>query len=290
VAPAESLLDTPRHRIARRPSLKKDPERFILWAKQCYARQRYAAAIRNLRAYAKKYPDSPEAAEALYVMGLSQMEVKKYYPAFKTFQSIIDKYPLTEHFDELVEKQYVIAELFYARKSYEYSEKVFSRVVLNAPFSKIADSAQYRLALSLMNLRRFAEARTEFEKIPENYSFSPLLDSAVFHAALCSFKLSAMINDYDEALLDKGIADLKIFLARYETSAFAPQAAAMLEKLVDKKAERMYRVGAFYEKQKKHAAALMYYRITVREYGRTAWAEKARQRADRLQARINVTN
>jgi DNA uptake lipoprotein len=148
-------------------------------------------------------------------------------------------------------------------------------MLVNAPYGKVADVAQYEAGQCALKMRDYISAREAFDKVPENYSFSTYLDDAVFYAGFCSFKLSSSVKNYDEGLVDKGVEDLEYFLRRYETSEYVPQAESLLNKLKHLKAERLFRIARFYEKQHKSAAALKYYQELNYTYGKTSWAEKA---------------
>ncbi len=252
------------------------------WAKNYFDEEDYRKAIFEFKKVLKKFRESKFAPEAKYFIGFSYEKLGKLRPAFKTYEEVIEAYPLNDRLDEIVERQYLIAELYFKRKKYQLAKEIFDAVLLNAPYSKVSDVAQYKSGLCLFKMRQFNSAWDEFEKIPENYSFSPYLDDARFRMALCSFKMSSLVEDYDEGLIDNAIGDLVYFLRKFETSEYVPEVKSLLNKLEHSKAERLFRIAYFYEKQKRTFAARKYYEELMYTYEKTAWAKKAKPRLERL--------
>jgi len=76
------------------PLWKMTPdERLFESAERQYQEKSYAEALSLYMDYMKKYPDNPSAPEALYKMGLINLELKKYGDAQKLFQRVISAYP-----------------------------------------------------------------------------------------------------------------------------------------------------------------------------------------------------
>ena len=259
-----------------------DPKEQFDWAKGYFDEKDYKKATFEFKKVLKKFPKSKFAPEAKYYIAFCQEKMKKHYPAFTTYQSVIELYPLNERLDEIVERQYLIGEIYFKKKNYELAKRIFEKVLQNAPYSKVSDVVQYKIGLCLLRMRRFSDAHDEFENIPENYSFSPYLDDASFNAALCSFKISSIVHDYDLGLIDKAVDDLEYFLRRFQTSQYVPKAESLLNKLYYKKAEKLFKVAQFYEKRKKKFAALKYYEEVMYSYEKTYWAQRATKKLKKL--------
>ncbi|MBI4845921.1 MAG: outer membrane protein assembly factor BamD, partial [Candidatus Omnitrophica bacterium] len=121
------------------------------------------------------------------------------------------------------------------------------------------------------------------DKMIEEYGFSPYVDESTFYVGFCSFKISSLVKDYDERLIDRAIKDLEFFMRRFPTSAYISQAESLVSKLTDKKAEILYGAAYFYEKQNKYYAAKKYYNELVISYAKSPWAKKAEPRVKLLQ-------
>ncbi|MCG2710840.1 MAG: outer membrane protein assembly factor BamD [Candidatus Omnitrophica bacterium] len=260
------------------------PKEQFEWAMDFFKDEDYSKTISQMRKLLKKFPKSSYAPEAEFYIALCYEKRKDPYKAFLTYQKVIDNYPLNERLDEIVEKQYLLGEKFLNRKNYSLAKKIFDQVLTNAPYSKVSDIVQYNGGLCDLRIGMYKEARDEFEYLIENYSFSPYVDDAAYQIGFCSFKISLAVKDYDVSLVDKAIEDLEYFMRRFKTSVYVAQAESLLNKLKHRKAEGMFNIAYFYEKQKKNVAAIMYYEQIVYSFNKTSWAKKANPRLKRLRA------
>jgi len=268
INPAYHSFDTPKEQFE--------------WAKGFFDDNEYRRAMSEFKKVLKKFPNSSYAAEAQFYIGICYEKLNSYYNAFLNYQKVVDTYPLNEHLEEIVEKQYLIGEKFFNLRKYERAKQIFSKALNNAPYSKVSDVIQYNIGLCCLRMHQYAEARDEFEALVENYSFSPYVDDATYQIGFCSFKISSLVKDYDMDLIDKAVSDLGYFLRRFKTSVYVNQAESLLNKLKNRKAERFFNTAYFYEKQRKDVAAIRYYEELVYNYEKTSWAKKAAPRLKRL--------
>jgi outer membrane assembly lipoprotein YfiO len=261
------------------------PQEQFDWAKGYFDEQDYRKAIFEFRKILKKFPTSELAPEAKFYIATSLDKLNKWYKAYEEYQSILDNYPLNQRLEEIVEKQYLIGEKYFKRKKYYHAKDIFQKVLANAPYSKVSDVAKFKVGLCDLRMKEYADARDQFEELVDNYGFSPYVDDASYHIALCSFKLSSLVKDYDDELIDQAVEDIEYFLRRYPTSEFVPDAQSLLSKLQYKKAEKLFLIGQFYEKQKKYYAAKKYYEDVVYTYSDTVWGKKANNRLKGIEKR-----
>ncbi|MCK4994927.1 MAG: outer membrane protein assembly factor BamD [Candidatus Omnitrophica bacterium] len=262
----------------------KTPNEQFEWAMGFFKDENYGKTVSELRKILKRFPKSSFAPEAEFHIALCYEKLKNSYKAFCIYQNVIDKYPLNERLNEIVEKQYLIGEKFFNRRNYSLAKKIFDQVLINAPYSKVSDIVQYNVGLCELRMRKYREASDEFEFLLENYAFSPYVDDATYQIGFCSFKISSAVKDYDVSLIDKAIDDLEYFLRRFKTSVYVAQSESLLNKLTHRKAERMFNIAYFYEKQKKNVAAIKYYEQIVYSFNKTSWAKKANSRLKPLRA------
>lgn len=258
------------------------PQEQFDWAGKYFEAKDYDRAILEFKKLINKFSNSKLAPEAKFYIGQCEEQLHKYYKAFKTYQSVIDVYPLNERLDEIVERQYLIGEIYLKRKKYETAKEIFEKILVNSPYSKFADVVQYKAGICFLKMKEFTNAQEAFDKIAGSYSYSPYLDDAGFQSAFCSYKISSSVKDYDMELLQKGIDDLEYFLRRFQTSEYVPRAESLLAKLNQEKAKKLFAVAYFYEKQKKTYAAVKYYEEVVYSYENTTWGEKAKNKLKNL--------
>ncbi|MFH1061578.1 MAG: outer membrane protein assembly factor BamD [Candidatus Omnitrophota bacterium] len=259
------------------------PQEQLDWAMSYFDDADYSKALSEFKKIVKKFPKSELAPEAKFYLAMCLEKLNSWYPAFEAYQKVIEIYPLNKRLEQIVEQQYLIGEKFFNKKNYNRAKEIFQKVLANAPYSSVSDVAKYKSGLCDLKARNYLKARDEFEELVENYGTSPYVDDATYNIGLCSFKLSSLVKDYDEDMLDRAIKDIEYFTRKYQTSEYVPQAESLLNKLTNKKAEKLYAIAHFYEKQKKFSAAKKYYEDVVFTYGQSDWAKKANQRLQVLE-------
>ncbi len=131
-------------------------------ARKLYDDQLYDLAAEEFHQFAEKSPESPQAAHALYMAGMSYFNSKKYSEAQKEFLALILKYPDTKDLDQA---NYKIAECFEAKMNYEAAANSYRQVQIFYPKSPLAEQALFLSAQMYFNANRFentVEVMSEF--------------------------------------------------------------------------------------------------------------------------------
>lgn len=267
---------------------KETPQKQFDWAMTFFESEDYKKAIAEFEKLIKHYPLSKLASEAQFYLGLCYENMEEYYRAFESYQLVIDKYPFTERVDEVVEREYRIANLFYTGQKAKMlgmailpakpkAIEIFSKVVENAPYGKYADVAQYKLAQCYMDMRDYINAALAFKEIIENYPKSPLIDDAKYQIAICAAS-STTGPEYNEEDTDKAIKEFKDFVNRYPDSNMEKEARNFIERLENQKAQNIFNVARFYEKRGNFDSAIIYYEEILDKYPESNLAPEALER------------
>lgn len=256
-------------------------------------------ATKQLEILMQKYPDSPIASEAVYRLGTIYEEKADYLKAFETYKRLVESYPNSERFKEVIEREFRIGNLFLSGKKAKFmgleilpslpkAAEVFNHITKNAPYSDYGDQAQFYLGIAYKRQGRFTQAVESFQGLIDQYPQSELVDKARFEIAEVSYKRSAA-HFRDQRALDDAATQVDRYLERYsDETAKSPEEterAQKLRQIIDEKnAEKNYRVGLYYEKQKYIQSAVIYYEDTKNRYPHTKWGEKASSRLAALQS------
>ena len=111
--------------INPKTAVKPTPKEQLDLAMSLYDIKKYEDAKREFKKLVKAYPKSAEAAESQYYLGLTEEAQDNLYEAFLSYQKVIDKYPFSERIQEVIEKEYKIAQDFMAGKSVKPWEWLF---------------------------------------------------------------------------------------------------------------------------------------------------------------------
>jgi len=273
--------------INPKTTVKPTPKAQFEYAKEFYASKGYEDAIREFKKLLKAYPKSFEASESQYYLGLIEEARNNLYEAFKAYQKVIDKYPFSERIQEIIEREYKIAEIFTSgekRKALGLALpvenpaiEIFTKVIENSSYGPLAPKAQYQLGLVLKGLLRYYEAEEAFNKVVSNYPDSEWAAAAKFQLASCRAAVSRG-SAYDQGATQEAKQKFEEFVKEHPEAVLSREAEKNIQQLKEKEAEANFNIARFYEKQKLFDAARIYYKDTVDNYPDSAWAAKAAER------------
>ena len=270
-------------------AVKDSPQEQLSFAVGFFDQHDYDRARKEFQKLLKAYKESQEAAEAQYYLGRCIEEEHDYYKAFKEYRRTIQVYPSTKRFDEILEREYQIANYFLAGKKRKFlgiaallpardkAVEIFQAIVDDGPFSEYGQLAQYKLGLAHVALGDYEAAVSAFEQLISRYPDSPLVDDARFQIAQASLK-GTFRAEYDQSPTDTAARELEAFLHDFPSSELSKEATTRLHDLRERRAQHEYQVAQFYEQRHHPASAFIYYQAIIDQYGRTSWGPKAAAR------------
>lgn len=274
--------------------VKPSPKEQFDYAKEFYSLKKYEDAKREFKKLLKAYPKSFEASESQYHLGMIEEARGNSYEAFQAFQKVIDKYPFSERIQEIIEREYRIAEGFVSgerRKALGVALpvenpaiEILAKVVENSTYGPLAPKAQYKLGLVLKGLLRYYEAEEAFNKVISNYPDSEWVEPAKFQIAECRAALSHG-PAYDQGAMEEAKEKFEEIVKDNPEAVLSLEAERNIKKLKEKEAEASYNIAVFYEKQKQYEAARVYYNDTVERFPDSPWAARS---IEKLQALDNM--
>ncbi len=243
-------------------------------------------ALQQWRSLLKRFPDSPQAAEALYNIGRIYEDLHRYYAAHKAYKELLTKYPFSPYFVKALEREYNLGLKFlqgYRRKFWDITKpienpapEIFDLIISVSPNGKYAPPALYYKGLYLKKKKRFAEAKSAFEKLLRSYPDSDFADKAEYQLAMCYYEMS-LDPQYDQEYTTKAIEALRRFIKKYPDSTFRPRAEELIAGLEEKKAQHLLEVARFYLKQGNSRSAKIYLEDVLDHYPGTKSAREAKE-------------
>ncbi len=263
---------------------KSTPKEQFDYAKALLDAKKYEEAKREFRRLMKFYPKSFEASEGQYYLGLIEEAQDNLYEAYLAYQKVIDKYPFSERIQQIIEKEYRIAEAFmrgYKRKAMGVvlpvenpAIEIFSKIIENSTYGPLAPKAQYQLGLVFKSLMRYYEAEEAFSKVLTNYPDSEWVEPAQFQIAACRQALSRS-PEYDQGATEEAKDKFEQFVRDHPDAVLSAEAEQNISQLKEKEAESNYNIGRFYERQNNIESAKIYYKAVLEGAPESAWASKA---------------
>ncbi|MBU1090834.1 MAG: outer membrane protein assembly factor BamD [Candidatus Omnitrophica bacterium] len=268
-------------------AVKPDPKDQFVYANDLFEGENYKEAKREFKKLLTHYPRSLEAAESQYYLGLIEEKVDNPYQAYLEFQKVIDKYPFSERIQEIIEREYNIAEAFMSGEKRKVlgvtlpvenpAIEILYKVIENSYYGPLAPKAQYKLGLVLKGLMRYYEAEESFNKVISNYPKSEWVEPAKYQIALARAAVSRG-PDYDQGATQEAQEKFATFIEEHPDAVLSNKAEDNITELKEKEAESNYNTARFYEKQNKLEAARIYYGDVIGNHPNSPWAAKALER------------
>ena len=244
------------------------------------------------KALVKTWPLSPNAPEAQFHLAITLYKLFDFQVSFNEFQKCLEKYPDTEHFDEILKYQYDIACLFLAGErqkvwkiptlpSMEKTVEMFEQVIKNGPYSGIAPMAQLKIGFAHEKQKHWNDAVKAYQEVIRRYPKSDLADDAQFQIGY-TYMLAAKEAAYDQTATNHAITGFEDYITKYPKSEKVEQARENINRLKSEQAQGIMSIAEFYDREKKYDAALIYYNSVVQKFPNTELAKRAITRADEL--------
>jgi len=253
-------------------------------------------AIRVYKTLVRRHPKDALAAGALYRTAELQEQLHLYVAAAGSFSQLVEKYPNSAHFDEAIEAQFRIGEIYLTGKklrflgipyasSLDRAVTIFANVVRTAPYGKYTARAQFDIGLAREKQGANDAALQAYQAVVDKFPNEPVAVDAQYQIGYIWFT-AARTGTKDIAAVSNARTAFQDFVFHYPNSEKAAQARANLELLERKQTSGSYEVAKFYDKQKYYRAAVIYYNEVIRQQPGSAESDRAKKRIDELRAKV----
>ena len=253
-------------------------------------------AINAYKSLVKRHPKDALAANALYRCGQLQEQLHLYTPAAESFVQLVERYPSSPHFEEAIEGQFRIGEVYLNGKklkvlgipiasALDRAVTIFANVVRTAPYGKYTARAQFDIGLAREKQGANDAALQAYQAVVDKFPTEPLAVDAQYQIGYIWFTASQRGTN-DAAAANNAKTAFQDFLFHYPKSEKAAQARANLDILEHKQTTNSYKVAKFYDKQKYYRAAVIYYNEVIRQQPGTDESNEAKKRIDQLRAKF----
>ena len=260
------------------------------------------SAIKGYEKVTKRYPNSIFAAEAFYRTGLLYEKRREYYKAFDAFQSLVQRYPSSERFSQVIGDQYRLAQaLLDGKRAYmwgvipglknrEKSIEYFEQIVKNAPFSDYAPLSLMNVARGHQRMNATEEAIDALDRMINSYPSNVLTPDAYLKLAQTH---SSLVDGpaYDQASTKSAITYYEDYLIQFPGDSGAASAEKGLSDMKTLLAQsKMIMADYYYKYRRNYKAAKVFYNEAITTYPDSAVAARARTMLADVDARLAGQN
>src|SRR5881397_889292 len=253
-------------------------------------------AIKAYKSLVKHHPKDTLAPGALYRSAQLQEQLHEYTPAAESFSQLVEKYPGSPHFEEAIEAQFRVGEIYLNGKKLKFlgiplasaldrAVTIFANVVRTAPYGKYTARAQFDIGLAREKQGANDAALQAYQAVADKFPNEPVAVDAQYQIGYIWFT-AAQTGTKDAAAAANAKTAFQDFLFHYPKSEKAAQARANLDILEHKQTANSYKVAKFYDKQKYYRAAVIYYNEVIRQQPGSEESNEAKKRIDQLRAKF----
>lgn len=263
-------------------------------AQKAFDEKDYGLARKAAAHTVKRWPLSDYAPEAQYIDAQSLEAQGQYQKAFESYQKLVDEYPKFGKYDEVLEKQYNIANEFLEGRwfrlwryipmppSMDKTAGMYESLIESGPFSEVAPQAQMKIAEAREKKGNYKMAVKAQEKAANRYHDRPGVAAEALFGAGLAYQKQAKTAEYDQGAAGKAIDTFTDFISLYPEHEKVKEARELIDTLRTEQARGAFQTAEYYEKRKKWRSALIYFNEVVARDRDSSYAIKARERIEFL--------
>lgn len=273
----------------------------LIVAQDAFDKKDYNLSLKAARRVIQVWPLSDYAPQSQYLVGrcyeLKGMDER----AFKEYQNLLEKYPKSVNYDDVLKRQYEIANRFLKGEwfrlwnyvpffpSMDKTAGLYEKIVKNGPYSDYAPLAQMKIGEAREKQSNYPEAVKAYERAADRYNDRPKIAADALYNQALAYDKEAATAEYDQNTAAQAIATFTDFMTLYPDDPRVPDAQKIIVKLRAEQARGNFEIAKFYEKGKKWRGATTYYNEVVRllwDNPNSSYAVQARERIDLLNKRL----
>lgn len=267
-------------------------------AQQAFANFDYDTTLHAAHRILRMWPLSDYAPDAEYLIGRCLEAQGRDEAAFNAYQHLVEKYPHSGHYEDVIWRQYQIANRFLAGEwfrlwgyiplypSMEQTAQLFEKIVNNGPYSDVAPHAQLRVGAAREKQRDFPDAVKAYATAADRYNNMPTIAADALFREGVSYTRQAERAEYDQSTAGQAIATFTDFLTLYPDDRRVSQARRAIAALKAEQVRGNFLIAQFYEKSKQWTGAVIYYNEVLQLDPNSPYATPARQRIEALKPRV----
>ena len=267
-------------------------------AEQAFKAGDYSTTLHAAHRVLRVWPLSDYAPRAEYLVGRCLEAQGKDEAAFNAYQNLIKKYPKSENFNDILWRQYGIANRFLGGEwfrlwntiplypSMDETAKLYDKIVNNGPYSEVAPHAQLKIGAAREKQGDWDSAVKAYETAADRYHEQPLVAADALYRAGYSYQKQAATAEYDQSTAGKAIATYTDFMTFYPDDKRVPEVEKAIALLKMEQVRGNFKIAQYYEKTRRWAGAVVYYNEVLQLDPNSTYASVARQHIETLKPRL----
>jgi outer membrane assembly lipoprotein YfiO len=267
-------------------------------AQAAFDKNDFDLALKAARRVASQWPLSDYAPKAQYLVGRCYEAKKQDEKAFNAYQQIIDHNPKVENYEEILKRQYEIANRYLGGQwfrlwnyipffpSMDKTAGMYEKIVKNGPYSEVAPLAQMKIGEARQKQSELRQAVKAYETAADRYNDRPKVSADALYKVGQAYQRQSKTAEYDQNVAKQAIASFTDFITLYPSDPRVPEAKATIAALKTEAARGSFSIAQYYETRKKWSGALVYYNEVLVQDPNSTYAENARRKIEGLKQKL----
>jgi outer membrane protein assembly factor BamD len=270
-------------------------------AEEAFKNNDYSTTLHAAYRVLKVWPLSDYAPRAEYLVGRCLEMEHRDEAAFDKYQDLLKKYPRTDSYDEILWRQYEIANRFYGGQffrifwgylplytSMDETAKMYGKIVNNGPYSDVAPHAQLQIGAAREKDKDYEAAVKAYETAADRYHNQPVIAADAMYRWAIAYQKQSTKAEYDQGKAGQAIAAYTDFITVFPDDKRVAEAQQAIVMLKAEQVRGSFVVAQFYENSKTLSAtqrrngAIVYYNEVLQLNPNSPYAAQARQRIEAL--------
>src|SRR5436305_174967 len=182
-------------------------------------------AIKAYKTLVKRHPKDALASTALYRAAQLQEQTHQYTPAADSYLQLVERYPSSPHFDEAVEGQFRVGEVYLNGKklkvlgipiasALDRAVTIFANVVRTAPYGRYTARAQFNIGMAREKQGANDAAIQAYQAVVDKFPDEPIAVDAQYQIGYIWFT-AAQLGTNDAAAAGNAKTAFQDFLFHY---------------------------------------------------------------------------
>jgi outer membrane protein assembly factor BamD len=270
-------------------------------AEEAFKNKDYSTTLHAGYRILKVWPLSDYAPRAQYLIARCLEMEHRDEAAFDKYQDLLKKYPRTDSYDEILWRQYEIANRFYGGQffrifwgylplytSMSETAKMYGKIVDNGPYSAVAPHAQLQMGAAREKDKDYDGAVKAYETAADRYHNQPVIAADAMYRWAIAYQKQSTKAEYDQGKAGMAIAAYTDFITIFPDDKRVPEAQKAIVSLKAEQVRGSFVVAQFYENSKtlstsqRRNGAIVYYNEVLQLNPNSPYAAQARQRIEAL--------
>ncbi|MBL9134887.1 MAG: outer membrane protein assembly factor BamD [Verrucomicrobiales bacterium] len=272
-------------------------------AQEAFDGKKFNTAIKAAKRVVAVWPLSDYAPRAQYLLGRAYEERGRAERAFKAYQTLIERFPKIDNYEEILKRQFDIATLYLNGKWFylwgvipagpdrDKTVDMYEKLIRSGPYSTVAPEAQMNIGTAREKQREWMLAVRAYERAADRYHDQAKVAAEALYRAGMAHLQEAEEAEYDQSAAVRAINSFTDFIALFPEEPRVPEAKQHITDLYRVRADGSYRIARYYEKKRRLDGAVVYYAEVVDLYTRLVnepdapRVQEARRRISEINAR-----